>query len=432
MTEDKKTQKTLVFKMHKASCIVLAAAIAIGVLLIVSPAFASSSNPCGSCHAGYSQTLDVLEGNGAIPTSLQVGQTTAVSVVVENKVNAAKYTALSGVSLTLGSQSGRFSVSTPTISVGVLNKGTTTVTWQIIGTSAGSDAIVITAAGKNTHMNLSFQDNYNPNPAITITAPPAPTPISTPVPTAPPTPVPTAPPTPVPTAPPTPVPVATVTPAPTAAPTIVPTSIPTIVPTSTPAPVLASTPTPTPIPTINPTPTLSSAATATPITTPTATQTSTPSTIPPSTQKTTATQTPTIPSTTNPMPTSTATSTPTTTPTLEPSQSPETCPLQISQENPQSDSELEFQSKALFYGSWRSNWPYAYKNSQLLDNPQYNNYTTEEKTSAEPTTNVSDAWTFPILFASPIMIPFAALAIYFGRKMLMIDQRSRNQKVGRS
>jgi hypothetical protein len=259
MIENEKTKKTSVFKMHKASCIVLAAAIAIGVLLIVSPAFASSSNPCGSCHAGYSQTLDVLEGNGAIPTSLQVGQTTAVSVVVENKVNAAKYTALSGVSLTLSSQSGRFSVSTPTYAVGTLNKGTTTVTWQITGTSAGSDAIVITAAGKNTHMNLSFQDNYNPNPAITITAPPTPPPISTPVPTA------------------TPVPVPTVTPAPT--------SIPTIVPTSTPALVLPSTPTPTPIPTINPTPTPSSTVTATPITTPTATQTSTPSTIPPPTQK---------------------------------------------------------------------------------------------------------------------------------------------------
>jgi hypothetical protein len=413
MIENEKTKKTSVFKMHKASCIVLAAAIAIGVLLIVSPAFASSSNPCGSCHAGYSQTLDVLEGNGAIPTSLQVGQTTAVSVVVENKVNAAKYTALSGVSLTLSSQSGRFSVSTPTYAVGTLNKGTTTVTWQITGTSAGSDALVITAAGKNTHMNLSFQDNYNPNPAITITAPPTPPPISTPVPTA----------------TPTPVPVTTVTPAPT--------SIPTIVPTSTPALVLPSTPTPTLIPTINPTPTPSSTATATPISTPTATQTSTPSTIPPPTQKPTATQTPTIPSTTNPMPTSTATSTPTTTPTLEPSQSPETCPLQTSQENPQSDSELEFQSKALFYGSWRSNWPYAYKYVHPIENRQYNNYPaenkpTEEKTSTEPTTDVSNAWTFPVLFASPIMIPFAALAIYFGRKMLMLDQRSRNQKVGRS
>ena len=285
------------FKMHKASFLMIAAAVIIVAFIFLSPVFSQSTSPCGSCHGGYSQYLDVLEGNAAnqLPTALTVGQTATVSVVVENRVNTASFTSLSSVSLTLSSQNGRFSVSVPTYNVGTLQKGTTTATWQITGVSAGSDSLVISASARNSHQNLQFSDTYSPSLAITVSAP---TSTPTPAPTASPAPTPTQPPTPTPTptSGPTPTPVPTSQPTPT--PTISPTPIPTSTPSPTTAPTTTPTPTPTPLPTPTPVPTVTPTPTPNPTLTPTPEPTSTPN------------------PTTNPSPTSTLTSDPTPTPTL--------------------------------------------------------------------------------------------------------------------
>ena len=155
--------------------------------------FSASTSQCGACHAGYNQNLDILEGNAAnqLPTTLSVGQTATVTVLIENSVNTATYTALSSVSLTLSSANGHFTVSAPTYTIGTLQKGTATATWQITGVSAGTDTFVIAATAKNSHQSLSFQDTYSPAPAITIQSP-ASTPSPTPIPTAAPTQSPTS------------------------------------------------------------------------------------------------------------------------------------------------------------------------------------------------------------------------------------------------
>jgi hypothetical protein len=164
--------------MNKTTYLLMAVAFAIFVLVFISPVFSQSPNPCSSCHSGYYQYLDILEGNSGniIPTTIDIGQTKTVTVVIQNNVNIAKYTDLSTVSLTLTSQSGHFSVTTPTYSIGTLHVGTATATWQITGKSSGNDALIITASGKNTHNNLAFSDSYSPSQSITIQSPPPPTP----------------------------------------------------------------------------------------------------------------------------------------------------------------------------------------------------------------------------------------------------------------
>jgi hypothetical protein len=191
MINQQKEQKKQFFKMHKASYLIIAAAIIIVASIFLSPALSTSTSQCNSCHGGYNQYLDILEGNAAnqLPTTLTVGQTATVTVIVENNVNTATYTALSSVSLTLSSQNGHFTVSAPTYNIGALQKGTAIATWQITGVSAGIDSYVIGATAKNSHQSLSFQDTYSPAPTITISAP-----VSTPVPTSIPTitPIPTS------------------------------------------------------------------------------------------------------------------------------------------------------------------------------------------------------------------------------------------------
>jgi hypothetical protein len=191
MINQQKEQKKQFFKMHKASYLIIAAAIIIVASIFLSPALSTSTSQCSSCHGGYNQYLDILEGNAAnqLPTTLTVGQTATVTVIVENNVNTATYTALSSVSLTLSSQNGHFTVSAPTYNIGALQKGTAIATWQITGVSAGIDSYVIGATAKNSHQSLSFQDTYSPAPTITISAP-----VSTPVPTSIPTitPIPTS------------------------------------------------------------------------------------------------------------------------------------------------------------------------------------------------------------------------------------------------
>ena len=193
------------FRMHKVSYLLLAVTLAVVVALLAAPAFSASTNQCSSCHGTkYTQQLDIVEGNSQnkIPTTVQVGQTQTVTVAVSNINNAALNNQFTGVSLTLSSQNGHFTVASPTFNVGTLSTGTTTATWQITGTSQGSDALVISASATNTHNSLTFSDSYSPTPAITVaaaaTSTPAPTPAPTPVPTA--SPVPTATPGPNPTA----------------------------------------------------------------------------------------------------------------------------------------------------------------------------------------------------------------------------------------
>jgi len=133
------------FKLRPMTYLMLFATLAIVASLLVAPAFSASSNPCTPCHGtSYNQQLDILEGNSknVIPTTIQVGQTQTVTVVIQNINNAPTYNQLSSVSLTLSSQNGRFTVNSPTYTVGTLSTGTATATWQITGVSAGSDAVV--------------------------------------------------------------------------------------------------------------------------------------------------------------------------------------------------------------------------------------------------------------------------------------------------
>ncbi len=174
----KRTFNLSIIEMHKASFFLLMLTLAICASIFLSPVFSSSPSPCGSCHGGYSQYLDILEGNAgnSLPSMLSVGQTSTVRVVIENRVNTAKYTALSSVSLTLTSLNGHFTVAAPTFTVGTLQKGTATATWQITAVSVGADSLVIRASGRNSHQSLSFSDSYSPAPVISVASPPSPPP----------------------------------------------------------------------------------------------------------------------------------------------------------------------------------------------------------------------------------------------------------------
>ena len=156
--------------MRKRTFIILVLTLAICASILLAPVFPESTNPCGSCHPGYYQYLDLLEGDSgnSLPTTLTVDQTKTVTVTLENKVNTVQYAALSSVSVTLSSKNGHFTVATPIYNVGTLQKGTATATWQITGVSEGSDELVITASGRNSHLMISFSDSYSPNPAITV------------------------------------------------------------------------------------------------------------------------------------------------------------------------------------------------------------------------------------------------------------------------
>jgi hypothetical protein len=87
-------------------------------------------------------------------------------------VNTATYQELAGVSLTLSSQNGHFSVKTPTYDMANLPMGTGNATWSITGTSAGEDALLISAEAVNPHQSVRFSDDYLPKPAITVVSNP--------------------------------------------------------------------------------------------------------------------------------------------------------------------------------------------------------------------------------------------------------------------
>jgi hypothetical protein len=229
------------FKKRPASYFILAATIAIVISLVVAPASSISSNQCSSYHGSrYNMQLEIVEDNSQnlIPSSIQVGQTQTVTVIIENVNNSPKNNLFSSVTVTLTSQNSHFSVNTPTYNVGSLPTGTATATWKITGVSQGSDVLLISASATNTHETLQFSDSYSPSSSITVTpnldpsSTPTPTPTTTPAPTPSDSPSPTANPTttktPTQTQTTTPIPTYTKTPTPTSNshPTVLPTTQP--------------------------------------------------------------------------------------------------------------------------------------------------------------------------------------------------------------
>ena len=186
--------------MRRASYLVLFATTAIILLVFSSPrSSGNSTDPCNQCHSTYHQNLDILEGNSAnkIPSTIEVGETKTVTIVVENNVNTEQYSKLSDVCASLSSKNGHFSVTALTCNIGDLQSGTATATWQITGVSSGTDSLSITVTGNNQDMSASFSDNYSPSPVITVaqstsTSSPTPTFASTPTPEASPTNAPTS------------------------------------------------------------------------------------------------------------------------------------------------------------------------------------------------------------------------------------------------
>ena len=258
MKNDRSKPTESIVKKHKAAILLLSVTFVVVVLLFLSPAFATSSNPCATCHGtSYSQTLTVTSNE--IPP-ITVGQTVTITAIVKNTVNfnKAAYSVLSSVSASLSSQNGHFSISTPSVSVGSLSAGgASTVSWQIKAVSAGSDSAIFSGSARNTHQSLSYQDSSISSVSVLA---PAPTPTPTPMPT--PTPIST------PTTTPIPIPNPTPTPVPS---TLIPTSNPTPTPTLMPTPIQTPTPTPTPIPSPTQIPTTEN----TPVTPSTSTQTPT-------------------------------------------------------------------------------------------------------------------------------------------------------------
>jgi hypothetical protein len=249
--EKPKSLLTSAFNAHKASFLLLAAVTTVVALLLIAPVFATSTNPCSACHGnqGYSETLSLTANQ--LPTNLEVGQTATVTILIQNAVDLAQANnQLSGVSATLSSQNGHFTVGAPSAkNFNLMSDASASVSWQITAVSAGADEIVISATAQNNHNNIGFYDFITPNPTITISTPtptPAPTPIVTPTPI----PTPIATPTPIPTPIPSPIPTPIVTPTPTP----IPTSLPSPTPTQTPTPTPIITPTPTPPTTPTPPP----------------------------------------------------------------------------------------------------------------------------------------------------------------------------------
>ena len=175
-----KNPLTTAFNAHKASFLLLAALAVVVALLLIAPVFATSANPCSSCHGsqGYSQTLSITANQ--IPTSIEIGQTATVTATTQNIVDGAQSnTQLNSITATLSSQNGHFSVAAPSITNrNLMPDASTTVTWQITAITAGSDQLVISASAQNNHNNLQFHDVISPNPTITVSLP-APTPSPT-------------------------------------------------------------------------------------------------------------------------------------------------------------------------------------------------------------------------------------------------------------
>ena len=239
---------TLKIKLHLASYILILVAFALMLALLASPVSSISNDLCSrpGCHSNYHQQLDLLEGNSQniIPTTLQVGQTATVTVAIENINNSPIYSLLTNTRVFLTSQNSHFSVNHASYTIGNLPTGTATATFQITGTSGGSDVLVISASSYNSHKMTFFQDTYSPSPSIVVVGDGvsiSPTPTGEPSPTVNPT--------------------STATPSPT------PTSSVSQNPSATPTPTASASSTPSTSPSVSPNPTQTATPTPTPSTT---------------------------------------------------------------------------------------------------------------------------------------------------------------------
>ena len=148
----------------------------VAALLVSAPLWpagiSKSTNPCATCHKdGRYMYLDILEGDAGniMPTVINDGKTLAVAVVIQVTGNTAGNNVMSGIYATLASQNGLFSVASPSYSLGSLAAGQSAIAyWNISVVSAGSDVMLITSRGLNSHKNQQFSDSYAPSPTITV------------------------------------------------------------------------------------------------------------------------------------------------------------------------------------------------------------------------------------------------------------------------
>jgi hypothetical protein len=222
--------------LKKISAIVVCSLLLTTLVIGLSPSSLEMSDDlCNQCHDSHYQYIDLREKDisNQIPTTINVGETKTISVLVENIVDAGEYTELYDVIVTLSSRIGHFLVSSPVYRIDQMSEGIATATWEITGVSAGVDSIGIRAEGTNlAHIGYVFVlvDNYFPSPSITVELPSD----STSEPTQEPTPPPTQEPTSEPTPEPTPEPTTEPTPEPTQEPSSEPTPEPTPEPNPTP------------------------------------------------------------------------------------------------------------------------------------------------------------------------------------------------------
>ena len=172
------TRKSFLRDRQVGIALILFAAIVIFGSAFLPPASSISANLCAPCHSQYSEYLDILEGDSRnqLPTSIGVGETKNVTVVLENRANTVTNAVMSSVSLTLRSKNGHFSVKQEGFTVqGLFQWGTTKIAaWQITGVSLGADALLISATSTNVHESLRFSDSYSPEPTITVSEPTVP------------------------------------------------------------------------------------------------------------------------------------------------------------------------------------------------------------------------------------------------------------------
>lgn len=196
------------YSLKRITIALLTATLIFVILAFLSPLISGrSTNPCSTCHFRYYQYLDIIEEEitNQIPLTINVNETKTVLVTIQNTANIAHYSTLSNVRITLSSSNSHFTVSSPIVVLGNMPPSSRTAEWQITGTSEGFDHLEISATAYNTHERITFSDNYQPYPLITVgnpteTSPPTatPTPTSNPTQTPTPTTTPTATPTPTP------------------------------------------------------------------------------------------------------------------------------------------------------------------------------------------------------------------------------------------
>jgi hypothetical protein len=163
----------VIYEVKLSTKTVTASLLLIMILVSLPLTWARSPNNCSACHgSSQQQYLDLLESSAAtsIPVSLGVGETKSVSVAIQNICSATRYTALSGVQVTLSSNSGLIKVTNPTFNIGQLPVGTKVATWTITGLATGTDSLVISATATNNHNNVQFSDSFSTTPSISVTS----------------------------------------------------------------------------------------------------------------------------------------------------------------------------------------------------------------------------------------------------------------------